>query len=193
MISNKNHLFASTQSFITSKWILPSGVLSLVMLITLAIIDQHLSNQIAVYGIISFELSGSLLESLKIITSWNSTAQIYAGFSLGLDYFFLFAYSFFLYATSVHLATQYKDKMIFVYRIGLSVGLLQLSAGLLDAIENYMLLRLLSGSYDEIFSILAYYCASVKFIFVGIGMLYILSILLTTGMQNKFIHRSIKK
>lgn len=193
MMSKKNHFFASSQNFITSTWMIPSGVLSLVLLITLAIIDQHLSNQIALNGIISFELSASLLESLRIITSWNSTAQIYAGFSLGLDYFFIFSYSVFLFTLSVHLAIRFKDKMFLLYQVGIYIGWLQLSAGLLDAIENYMLLRLLTGSYDEIFSILAYYCASVKFLFIGVGVFFILTVLLTMGLQKIFLPSSVRK
>lgn len=49
-----------------------------------------------------------------------------------------------------------------------------LLAGLLDAVENYALIKVLLGSRDEIWPVAAKYCAGPKFAIVGVGLIYVI-------------------
>jgi hypothetical protein len=61
-----------------------------------------------------------------------------------------------------------------MYKIGLLLAKLQFVAALFDAIENFVLIKLLLGSNNNIFSLIAYYFASIKFVIIGIGIIYII-------------------
>ena len=73
-----------------------SGLVTLILLITLLKINQPLINTNAPFGIITFELSEDLNSSVSILESWGSNNKIYAALSLGLDFVFIIFYALFL-------------------------------------------------------------------------------------------------
>lgn len=52
-------------------------------------VNKPLQIDSAPYGILSFELAGTVDASQKKLDSWSPEACIFAGISLGLDYLFL--------------------------------------------------------------------------------------------------------
>ncbi len=147
-------------------------ILTLISLIVMNILDVPLKNDIASNGIISFELAGSLQNSIDILNSWDANAKLYAGISLGFDYLFMLMYSLLLYALVKYISSQYTN--VSLAKIGKFIAVLMLVSGILDAVENYALIQLYLGDLDKIFSTIAYYSAMFKFAIIIIGIIYII-------------------
>ena len=151
-----------------------SGLLTIIIFLTLGYFDKSLITEAAPNGIISLELAKDIDISIGIISSWNLNARVNMGISLGIDFLFLVVYSIF-FATACYLVAQeYLDKNNWMYKIGLLLAKLQFIAALFDAIENIALIKLLLGSNNNIFSLIAYYFASMKFVIITIGIIYII-------------------
>ena len=123
-------------------------------------------------GIIDYEFAGSLKESNRIHKSWGEEGMLNAAISLGLDYLFLV-----LYALALSLASIIVSKGLTGSLFG-SVGklmvILACVAGLLDAIENFALIRILRGYGTDELAILAEWCAKPKFALVALVLVYII-------------------
>ena len=61
---------------------------------------------------------------------------------------------------------------------------MQIVAALFDAIENVALIKLLLGTNNEIYSLIAFCFALIKFVLIGIGIIYLIIGLLTSLFQN---------
>ena len=138
----------------------------------MSILDVPLKNEIASNGIVSFELAGSLQNSIDILNSWDANAKLYAGLSLGFDYLFMLVYSLLLYVLVKHIASKFTNT--YIVKFGKILALAMLIAGILDAIENYSLIKLYLGNLDQIYSTLAFYSASLKFSLIALGIVFIL-------------------
>lgn len=151
-------------------------ILFLFTIATMAVmnfLDIPLKNEIANNGIVSFELAGSLQNSVDILNSWDSNAILYAGISLGFDYLFMLMYSLLLYVLIKDISSKFTNDSL--VKLGKYLALSMLFAGALDAVENFALIQLYLGDLDEVFSIIAFYSAALKFILIGIGIIFILS------------------
>jgi hypothetical protein len=148
-------------------------VLAVVLLITLNVLDHPLKTEASPYGIISFELAGELSISQAMMASWGSQGAIHAGLSLGLDYVFLMAYAGGIALGCVILARGFLDHSRGVANLGVIFSWLLLAAGLLDALENYALIRVLLGSPAGYWPVVARACAIPKFVLVVAGLAYL--------------------
>ena len=155
-----------------------SAILTVVLFAILTFLNHYLKNPVAEQGVISFELEQEIDNSLAIISSWDGREKMITAFSLGIDYLFLVAYALFFALSCYFSANKIKERHPALYRVGLVVSAAQILAGLLDAVENYGLLRLLLGSRNEAFAKLAFYSASFKFGFIFTGILYICIVLI---------------
>lgn len=150
------------------------AVLSLVMMGAFRIIDRPLQTAAAPSGIVSFELAGTLAAAQAMIASWDQQAQLLAAFGLGLDYLFMP-----LYATAIALACvvaaggPLRSRRLLV-TVGLLLAWGAWLAALLDAVENYALLRVLLGSEVPAWPAIARWCASLKFLLILAGLAYAL-------------------
>mgnify|MGYP005989853539 CR=1 FL=1 len=135
--------------------------------------DGYLTNEITPYGIVSFELANTLENSLNILNSWDAQAKIFAGLSLGFDFLFLLIYTLFIALLTHKLNTQLWRNKPF-YRIGELLIWTMFLTAIFDAIENVGLIKLLLGDHYQLWSSMAFYFALAKFIFIIVGILYIL-------------------
>ncbi len=150
----------------------PLLVATLALTAVLQAIGRPLQTAAAPLGIISFELAGSLPAAQTMLASWDSSAQLHAAFSLGLDYLYMP-----LYAVTIALAcgraaasSLRSPQSVAALGIVLSWGLGL--AALLDGLENAALWQVLQGSTAAAWPVVARWCAVVKFILVGAGLLY---------------------
>jgi len=176
--------FAWLNSAYEKRMLYVSSAITLPLIGVMNLIDRHLINSQAVHGIISFELAGNFRHSQQLLASWNASAKVWAGLSLGVDYLFIAAYSLFLALCCYKIATGFLLKKRFFYHLGMSLSWLIFVAALLDIIENYSLIRLLFGSQASFFSGLAFYCAGLKFILISFGIIYIVWALLRFGLSK---------
>ena len=148
-------------------------ILLVVTISAMVFFDSFLKNEVAEYGIVSFELAKDLETSKAIIDSWNEQAKIAASLSMGLDFLFLIIYASFI-ALLIHKLNERLWLHKSFYYIGIILVWAAFIMGLSDTIENIALIKLLLGDMQQYWSSIAYYFAILKFIILIIGMLYIL-------------------
>jgi len=149
-------------------------LLSATLLTGLRALDTKLISAAAPRGIVSFELAGNIQQVSQILAEWGPEGRVYAALSLGLDYLFLIVYALFISLACVLIARYLTLKITFLAAVGFVLGWGQFFAAILDAVENLALIRLLLGSQQPSWPVIARWCAIVKFGIVGAGLAYIL-------------------
>lgn len=175
-------------------WLSPTGhkalfiiglILTVGTMISLQLIDRELRTPAAPNGIVSFELAGTLPAATAILDSWDPVAQIWAGLSLGLDYLFML-----LYASTIALGCLLvaRGRAAALRRSAHLLAWGQVAAALLDAVENFALIRLLLGDLAPIWPALARAAALPKFTLVAAGLLFFSGVLLSglVGGRRRF-------
>lgn len=154
------------------KTFFPLLALTLGLLTLIQLLNTPLQNPVSPMGIVSFELAGTPQKADAIIQAWDARARLFAAFSLGLDYLFLLAYGLVISLGVLMVAGKEGGKFA---KISAYVGWGVLLAALLDAIENFALWRLLSGSATEFCPRLAAISATAKFflVFLGLGFAFV--------------------
>ena len=149
-------------------------VFTLATMMSMNIIGHPLVNETAPQGIVSFEFAGTVDAAHRMMDSWGPQGRVSAGLSLGFDYLFLAVYALCIALGCVLIsrAMQYRIK-IFV-PIGAILAWAQFLAAILDAIENFALIRVLFGATVNLWPALARLCAGPKFLIVSAGLLYII-------------------
>ena len=143
-----------------------------------------MQNDVATKGIISLELAGDIDTAQAIISSWRAGHQMgYAGFNIGLDYFFLILYSSLIGLVIILISNGFSEKNI-IRKAGYFISWLVVAAAFFDAIENVALINLLTDSIESYWVTIAYYCAVIKFSGVVLGILFILVGGLAHGVQR---------
>ncbi len=107
-----------------------------------------------------------------MVESWGPAGQVYAGLNLGLDYLFLVAYASAISLGCVLAARGLAQRIKVLSGLGVILAWAQFAAALLDAVENYALIRVLLGAEQALWPVLARWCAMPKFIIVGLGLVY---------------------
>jgi len=133
-----------------------------------------LTTSAAPSGIVSFEFARTLSNAQAIVESWGPKGQVYAGINLGLDYLFMASYGLAIGLGCVLVARGLPHRFKSLASVGVVLSWGALLAALLDALENYGLMRLLLGSTNEGWPRLAYWCAGPKFVLVALGLLYVI-------------------
>jgi hypothetical protein len=144
------------------------------VMIGMQFIGSPLQTEAAPAGIVSFEFAGDLSTAQAMIDSWGTQGLAQAGLSLGLDYLFLVAYSATIALGCSIVSRNLHSRFAVLIRLGRVLGLAQFLAALLDALENYALIRILLGSENAIWPQVAYWNAGPKFLIVLMGILYVL-------------------
>jgi hypothetical protein len=153
-------------------WVL--FVVTIVVMASLQVFDTPLKNEVTPSGIVSFEFAGELSLAQKMVETWGRKGRIAAGISLGLDYLFLLAYAGSIGMGCVLIARGISKSAKYLYSVGIYIAWALLVAALLDAVENYALIRVLLGSNLAIWPKVAAWCAVPKFVIVAAGLVYIL-------------------
>ncbi len=167
-------------------------VFTLAIMTGMNIIGHPLVNDTAPQGIVSFELAGSFEAAQRIMAAWGATGLISAGLSLGFDYLFLVVYAICIALGCVLVARALRYRVRIFQPIGALLAWAQFLAALLDAVENYALIRLLLGSAENRWPVLARLCAGPKFMIVAAGLLYIIGglILIFTVRAKRLDHNA---
>lgn len=146
---------------------------SIALSIVLSSIGQSLKNQTAPQGIISFELAGSASRAEQIISSWSDAARRDAFLSIGVDYLYLFVYPLAISLACLVVSARLSRRRT-PTKTGATLSWLVLVAGLLDAVENLAMIRMLKSNEGDLWPVLAKWCAIPKFSLVASGLAYVL-------------------
>jgi hypothetical protein len=150
-----------------------SALLAVFVMLILQVLGRPLITEAAPAGIVSFELAGNILAAERMLESWGDAGRVYAGLSLGLDYLFLATYAFGIGLGCVLVARSLSQRSRFLTAAGIVLAWAQFGAALLDGLENYALIRVLLGSQHKLWSLLAQLWASLKFLLVVLGLVYV--------------------
>ncbi len=156
------------------KYFWPLFLLTLLVMAILQLVNSPLITTAAPLGIVSFELAGTPAVAENILTSWDTNAQVHAGFSLGLDYLFMI-----LYASAISLACLWAMDILHDRDWPLALAGSWIAwgvwlAAILDAIENIVLVMILFGSQGPFLPLIARVCAVSKFSLIFIGVVFVL-------------------
>jgi hypothetical protein len=150
-------------------------LLTVVLMRVIHVTNAPLVNPTAPLGMISLQLAGSLPDALRILASWDQEARIYAALNLGIDYLYMVSYAVVIGLGCVLLARRLapRSPLLALVGVGLSWGVFV--ALLLDAAENYFLICLLLGDWQELWPIMVRWCAIPKFGLVLTALAYLAS------------------
>lgn len=142
--------------------------LTVILSIVMQLVDKPLGLP---QGIISFEFAATPQKASTMVNSWDDDARIHAGFSLGIDYLYMPAYSLAL-ALGILLAMGKHSG--WMKSIGAAAGWGAFAAATFDAAENYALFHVLLGEYSSPYPQIAAVCATAKFALIFLGIIYAL-------------------
>ena len=134
-----------------------------------------LATEAAPRGIISYEFAYTAAAAERMLLSWSPVAKQRAMLSLGLDYLFLVLYPAFISRACARVALRLRERSPGAARLGVRLSWLVLAAGVLDAVENYALIEMLVTGPSDLWAQLAWWCATPKFILVGLGLAFALA------------------
>lgn len=128
--------------------------------IALTSIGAPLITDPAPRGIVSLELAGSAATAERMLASWSAPLRERAMLSLGLDYLYLLVYPAWFSLACVLIA---RRATAWHGRLGRALAWLVLPTGVLDAVENLALIRIVLDGPSDGWAALAFWCAAPKF------------------------------
>jgi hypothetical protein len=148
--------------------------LVIVLMIIFGITGAPLNTESAPYGVVSFELAGSVERTTVILSTWDPGARERAVFGLGLDFLFIPIYiiAIALGCTLASRAIRSRDWPLAEVGKVLVAGVC--FAGFLDVIENISLLVIMFRHVSSPWPQIAFWCAVPKFSLIFLALVYAL-------------------
>lgn len=145
------------------------------ILATLAILPTQviLTDNITPGGIADLELAGSLAKANDIFLHWGEENRPVVLASLILDFPFLLAYTLFFFYLTRLITEKLNPSSHAIWRLSKAVGTGFILAGLCDILENMALFAVYFRTEDNAWTVIAFYCAAMKFIALGSGITYL--------------------
>jgi hypothetical protein len=148
--------------------------LNIVLIIIFGFTGAPLTTEAAPYGVVSFELAGTVEKAEEILASWDAAAQLRAAFGLGLDFVFMV-----VYASAIAFGCGMASRVLEyngwpLARLGNVLAWGAILAALLDVVENIALTTMLLGSVASPWPEIARWCAILKFALVFVGIVYVI-------------------
>ncbi len=152
----------------------PLLVLTILLMIVFGITGAQLTTEAAPYGVVSFELAGSVERTQAILISWDSDAQLRAAYGLGLDFLFIVVYASTI-AFGCGIAAQVlKGGGWPLARWGNPLSWAIILAALLDVVENITLTMVTFSPVVSPWPEIARWCAIFKFTLIFICIVYVI-------------------
>jgi len=143
---------------------------TLVLLVVFRVLNTPLVTAAAPSGMVAFELAGNVKKTADILLFWDENADLYAAFSLGLDYLFMPFYALTIAMTTLLAGRRHTS--YWIRSLSVITGWGVLAAAVFDAFENYALWKILRGALVQPWPEIAAVCAQIKFGLILIGLLY---------------------
>ena len=123
-------------------------------------------------GIVALEFAKSKQRADEITNIWsNAGLQQHAINNTYIDFIFIFFYCLFLFSANWLFSIKQNS---FIKKATQLIALVGLTAGLLDSIENFFLLKMLHLNISNSEAIITWWLAAIKFTFIAIAFLSIL-------------------
>jgi hypothetical protein len=126
-------------------------------------------------GIIDLELAATVDHATEIYNAWHPHLTKRAINNTGIDFLFIVSYSMFLYSSA-----RLTSRLSTLKKSGLFISKLMVVAAIFDVLENVLMFSTLSAHFKKEIVAATYIFASLKFAFIGIGLLYIVITFVTS-------------
>lgn len=160
-----------------NKLLIPFFILgTIAMILVMGKTGKPLKTPSTPAGIVNLEFAYNKKKVDSVFKAWEintpSSKINVAKTNTYWDFLFIFFYAGLLYLASKKLSGIYRTGTGFE-KAGKRIAVLALNAGLLDVIENGCMLQLLNGNMQNWLATTATVCASVKFTFLFIAVMYV--------------------
>ncbi|MCP4361382.1 MAG: hypothetical protein GY796_25510 [Chloroflexi bacterium] len=135
---------------------------------------RPLSTSAAPAGIVSLEFARTPETAQAILDSWDAQAKMTAAFGLGLDFLYPLVYATAISLACVSIADKIRLSSPPVATVGIWLAWSVWLAAVLDYVENFALFQMMFGATNSFWPLLAFVCATIKFIFIILALLYAL-------------------
>ncbi|MBU0512255.1 MAG: hypothetical protein KKD28_05190 [Chloroflexi bacterium] len=152
----------------------PLLALTVLIMLVFGVTGAPMNTEAAPYGVISFEVAGSVARAGQILASWDAVARERAAFGLGLDFLFIPVYALTISLGCVMAADVLRRHAWPLASPGAVLIWGVFLAALLDVIENIALTITLFGSVLSPWPQIAQWCAVPKFALLFLGLVYAL-------------------
>ena len=132
-----------------------------------------LINDTAPWGLLSYELGGSVEATKSVLSSWHDGHRIQAGFALGFDFLFMLSLTNLLALASVEAADRPRLESPDLAKIGPVLAWGQWLAGALWISQNLLLVTMLTGPVTSPRPEIVYWCGAIKFSLLGFALVYV--------------------
>ncbi len=123
-------------------------------------------------GIVALEFAKTKQRANEITNTWsNAGLQQHAINNTYIDFIFIFFYSLFLFSANWLFSIKQHS---FIKKLIQLIALCGLTAGLLDCMENFFLLKMLHLNISNNEALITWWLAAIKFSFVTTALLSIL-------------------
>ncbi|MBL0884511.1 MAG: hypothetical protein IBJ16_14410 [Chitinophagaceae bacterium] len=156
----------------SSVYLLLSALFSLILIFVLRWQGKELITALTPNGILALEFANTPEKLATVLSIWNKQA---VQNNILLDFLFVIAYTAFFIFGVANSAVQWTNR--FMQQLGATGIRMAFLAGILDVVENILMLQSINGYYSLWSLQLTWYCAAIKF---GIVILLLLFMLLTT-------------
>ena len=157
-----------------------AAVASVLMIIVLRWQGSSLKTLASPRSIVDLEFADTPLRLQELLAGWN--ISVVKG-NIWLDFLFIVCYVLLLSIASEIGAMKWRFEIM--RQIGFTLARIAYMAGILDIAENLLMLQSVAGNFTPTSLQLTYYCAAVKFILVGMILLYLLVSLPVAIRKNK--------
>jgi hypothetical protein len=152
--------------------LIASGVAMAIFWVVLLVIDKDLEAT-GGPGIVGLEFAGSRDQVVEFMAEWGDHGVYLARLSLWIDFGFMVVYGAFLALASLATRDFARERGLpALAKAGVVAPYLALGAALFDVAENIVWLLALGGHAGEVGPPFATACASVKFLFLTLVILY---------------------
>jgi hypothetical protein len=152
--------------------------------IVILLIDQRLE---ATGGpsILGLEFAGSAGRAAEVMAEWGDHGQYLARLSLWIDFGFMLSYGSFFALAALATRDFARERGLRALAIaGIAAPIFAVSAAVFDAAENIVWLLVLGGHGGEAGPPFATACAGLKFLLIGLAIVYVLWGLLSRVRQR---------
>jgi hypothetical protein len=143
-------------------------VLTILLMVVMLLSDRQLGPN----GIVAFEFAGNVDRAREIVQSWEGAPARYAGFSLGIDYLYMVAYSITIAWACIWAGRMVENRRWPFASLGIPLAWGLGLAAVLDALENVALLVQFLVRVAPPWPQVAYAAAGLKFALILAGLLY---------------------
>lgn len=148
-----------------------AAILTVIMVIVMRWQGNALVNTISPGGIINLEFADTPQRLLELLSRWDITT---VKTNIWLDFLFIISYVLFLSVASELCAERWPENSI-PQQAGLFFARMAYLAGMLDVIENLLMLQSIQGNYTVTSLQFTFYFAAIKFLLAGVIIVYLIA------------------